>query len=410
MRMTRRKTVGLCIAMVLVFMLLLVGVPRLQRMRALDRAQQLMQEHRFAAALMVLDEFASDKEADTEVLLRKARCCRHLGLRSRFQTVLQTAEAGGADRLLTGRERVLQRVQSGDLANVGRLFSDQILNGANDLPEICEAFATGFLIMGRAPEALEVLGAWSADFPNDTQAWLLKGEAYHQQQNPEEAAKCFLRAAELESTRWELQLAAGQGLVELMDYEKATPYFEQSLAHLTREPPGDRPPEALPNIVNGLSRCLVATGQPEQAEDLYSKHPEVAETADGLLIRGRIALLDGEAESAMQLLDQALEQRRWDTEIRSVLANALNAAGRRAKAAEHFRYLQNAEPALREMELNLAAVQEDPQNADLRYAIAATMLRYSDPGEARTWALSCLAIDPDHEAAQELLAEMQEEL
>ena len=103
-------------------------------------------------------------------------------------------------------------------------------------------------------------------------------------------------------------------------------------------------------------------------------------------------------------------QRQWDTEIRLALANALRQVGRQNEALTHFDYIAAAEPALRELEVNLTQVQQEPENADLRYRIAETMFKYSDPGEARTWLMSCLAIDPEHQDAGRLAAQLQNEL
>jgi tetratricopeptide (TPR) repeat protein len=404
-----RRTILRVSVVVAVAVGLAVGVPRVRSFLVLRDATQQMQRHRFEAALATLDAGIPNDTTIVQVLMLRARCCRRLGISKRFHQLIAAAETAGAAPEPVRRELTLMHVQSGDLGDAGRLFAELILDGDDDLPEICEAFATGFLLTGRASDALGVLDAWSADFPDDAQAWLLKGESWHQLESADKAAKMLLKATQLDPLRWELQLACGQGLVEMSDYQQAVIHFDECLKLMAAESDGTIPlSDSLTSAVTGKARCLVANGEPNAAIAFLEQYPSVSSAPDALLIKGKVAMLDGDPAAAVSVLENALASRIWDTEIRSLLANALNASGRRDEAAAHFEYLGEASAALNEMESCLAAVQADPDNAELRFQIADIMLRYSDPREALVWLKSCLALAPDHRKALELLARTQD--
>ena len=156
----------------------------------------------------------------------------------------------------------------------------------------------------------------------------------------------------------------------------------------------------------GLARCLYMQGELERARQILDerlqRHPQAIE-ALGLV--GEIALAQGDTVAAERYLTAAIAQRPFDTMLRYTLAKALQASGKKQEAQPHFDYVAAAEKPLDEMERKLGQAIQRPRDAQLRYEIGATMLRFADPADGVRWLESALQIDPHLVAARQLLAQ-----
>jgi Tfp pilus assembly protein PilF len=86
------------------------------------------------------------------------------------------------------------------------------------------------------------------------------------------------------------------------------------------------------------------------------------------------------------------------------LGRALRGFGQAAEAQPHFDYVAEAEGALDRINRLLRTAVERPDDAEIRYEIGMSLLKYGSPDDGAKWLRTVLELDPKHQKAQEALA------
>lgn len=361
----------------------------------LDRAQRLLTQRDHAGALDELRAaLRSDPaRADTHLLL--ARSYRRLGELDKVPALLRRAEALGGDPERVQRERWLLMAQLGNLREAEPHLGELLRDPRNDGADICEAYVLGYFSNLQIRQAEALLDAWEKDFPSDPQPHFMRGYMFHAQSQDSEAVDAYRRGLALAPHDVTARHRLAKSLMQLSDLDQAAAELQQCL---------DARPQD-PEIRTTWAECLDQQGETNRARavlaQLVAQFPEHF-AARRLL--GEIELSHGLPERAVPHLESAARLRPYDTTTRNALGRALRALGRAAEAEPHFDYVAEAEESLGRMERQLRLVLERPDDVQLRYEIATTLLKYGSPDDGVRWLRTVLQIQPDHEAALAAMA------
>ncbi|HLJ98134.1 MAG TPA: tetratricopeptide repeat protein [Gemmataceae bacterium] len=149
------------------------------------------------------------------------------------------------------------------------------------------------------------------------------------------------------------------------------------------------------------AECLWGLGRGSEAEAVLDRALAGQPRAPELLrLRAKIALHTNRPEAAIPLLERALEIDRQDYAGRHLLAQAYQAVGRSADAAEQRRLGEQTKEALLQMTELVKQASEKPWEASVRQRLAQTCQKLDKPDLAAMWlkaAASCPAGQPDKE-------------
>ncbi|MDZ4686466.1 MAG: tetratricopeptide repeat protein [Planctomycetaceae bacterium] len=325
-----------------------------------------------------------------------ARVERLRGRPDLMQAHLERALKAGFPAIRLHREQVLARMQSGHMGQAEGEVSALLMDAGDDAPAICEAIASGYLAAFRLKEAMTVLEAWKRDYPQDPQPLVIRGMYFAQRQTWSQAAEEFEKALAMAPHRDDVRLQWAEALRNLHQLDAAREQFERCRRSSPRNPAA----------LIGLGRCLLESGELVQARERFEQALKITpDSWDGRFWLGKLLATDGDAERAVPLLDAVCRERPYEPDVRYSLAMALQAAGRRAEAQEHFQYVAAQQRAQSELRNQLELLERSPTRVDLRFQIGKTLLEYGNPDEGISWLQSALELDADHPESLAALAE-----
>ena len=332
-----------------------------------------------------------------EVLFWMARAYRRQGKLNDVHRYLQRAQQAGISRSRIQREEWLAMAQAGQMTDAEPHLKELFVDPGEDGPEICEAYANGYLLSYRFAQALAVVDAWQSDFPKDPQPHLLRGLLAEQNSNWTTAAEHFQKAFDLAPQRVDLRLRLANVLLVLRRTDEAVSHFQQLL-------------KMVPNsaeVQTGWGRMLVVQGQSDQAREIFQQvlktHPQ---DYDATLALGQLELNDNHLDEALALLQLAVAMQPNDAEVRNALAGALQRAGRAAEARMHFEYVAKAQEATLLIQALRAQVMVNTKDVEARYKIAELLRDASNQTDRLAWLRSIIEIDPRYQRAHAALAEL----
>ena len=361
--------------------------------QALARGDPAAAVERFLAA----DRLRPD-EGRIQLLL--ARANRRLGQSEAVAERLQKARDCGFDAKQIEREWILFQAQSGLVSKVEPLLSGLLTGAAEDGPEICAAFVSGYIQNYQFEKAMRLLTAWIADYPRDPEPRIALGRIALHWRNAPEAEKQFRKAWEL---RPDYRGLAGLLCQTLAEQKK----FAEALLLVENSPARDRNDDQLRLL---QAECLLNLGRQEEAMAVYQEL--VARSPDNcaaLLGLGQGELWHRQPDAALVHLDRALKLCPRNLDARYVRAQALTLHGDRDEAQQELRAVSAARGALVEAGALARKLLDHPDNVDDRFRIATIQLQHGDRSEGVAWLLSILEYDPGHAATHRLLAEYFEE-
>ena len=312
--------------------------------------------------------------------------------------LLQAADAGWPLADLE-REQWIALAETGQEPAMRAHWDELLMDPRSDLPEICEAFTRGALKRLHVRDARRVLDAWRADRPDDAGPYAITAEIHVSLREWEPAVENFQAAIERDPTPLAPRRGLAAALENLLRFEEALVAWNAVLAV---EPEDGE-------AVVGRSNCLARTGAADTARDELSRwlaaHPRDLAALEAV---GRLELVEGHAEAAIERLSAAVVLRHEDAELRYALGRALRLAGREAEAGEHLAYRQAAEEPLARLRELLNEFPARPEDPDIRAEIGELTYRWKSQEDGLWWSAAALDLDPDHEAARALLAEHAE--
>jgi len=333
------------------------------------------------------------ERAETYFLL--ARTHRRLGNLEQVESLLRVAQRLGGDPDRAQRETWMTWAQAGRLREAEPHLSELLMDLREDGAEICAAYVQGYFANFQLAAARRLLDAWQRDFPNDPQAFFMRGYLNQALALWSEAAEAYRRGLELAPSQTQIRVRLAEVLGELGETDVALQQFERCAGEL----PGDAA------VFAAWAKCLARQGRTDQARPVLQRALEIASMHfESLRQLGELELAEGNFAQALPPLQAAASQRPYDATTRKAMGKTLQALGRTAEAQSHLEYAAAAEPPLARMEQQLREVFDRPQDPQLRYEIGSTLLRFGSPPDGAKWLYTALELESDHAAAHQALA------
>ena len=335
---------------------------------------------------------------DPEALLLAARAARRANnlddadlLLDRYQ-----AERGKDDEDLF-LERVLVRVQRGELDSVSNYCQSLIEQDHPATPLILEALAQGCLRMYRPVEAEKAINDWLQRQPDNAEALCLQGQVFDLVVRMHDAIASYRKALTADPELDEARMRLVNALVQLGLFDDAQPHLE----YLSQRYPDN------PMLQVHLARSRDRQGQTEEAERILeavlARHPNYP---PALAERGRLAQRAGQSEEAERLLRRAAQLEPGDYQANYQLWLCLEKNGKNEEARKLWDHMEQISDDMRAIQ-DIAAVkmQQTPHDPELHYKIGMISLRAGSLDEALRWLSSALKEDPKYAPAHQALAD-----
>jgi predicted Zn-dependent protease len=393
---SKRLVVLLAIALVLAGVVAVAWRPLLRsyrlsqgRLALANRDPQCALQYFHAARQLAPDH--------AETHFQMARAYRYLGQLDRVHQSLTAAWRFGYDVPALQREQWLVLAQSGELKEAEpRLLG--LLGDAKEsrATEISEALVRGYFAHLRFADAERILEAWQKDHPSDAEPHFLRGYSHEALYRYTDAIAEYEQGLKKAPHRTDGRLRLSGVLIRQQMYDRA----ERELLRCRKERPLDL------QVQTAWASYLFAVGRNDEAHREFQQVLiRAPDNPEALRLMGQIELAAQRPEEALRWLRPAVEKNPSEPVLRYSLAQALQAVGQTAEAETHFRFVEQAERELRQLDFWLLEVLERPDDAELRYKIGSTVMRYRSRTDGARWLKTVLEIDPDHVETHRALAE-----
>ncbi len=350
------------------------------------------------APLHAADRIRSDS-AEIQYLLAVAH--RRRGDLGEFGDRLRRAAELGSPEEDIQRQRWLASVQVGQVQSLPSRVKEAEARGLPDemAEEIYEAAARGYLAAHRLRDAWASLGLWLQWRPESPSARFLRGQLYEKLGNPAKAVEDYRAAVASLPADCRVRVKLGQALLQLNQVEEAREEFRASL---------DLSPYDADALL-GMAQCARQLG--DDAEARRALQSALAEELSGerravaLAEVGCILLREKQVQEAIGALDEAAESAPGDPSIHDVLALALAGVGQGERARYHQEQARQLRAQQERMGKIKRALDDAPDNADLRCELGSILIEQGLAKEAADWLRTALDCDPRHRRSHELLGQ-----
>ena len=367
--------------------------------RHLSVARSALMSRDTKQALAALEAAAQVDPASSEVQFWMARAHRRRGRLNDVHRYLQRANQLGISKSRILREEWLAMAQAGQMAEAELHLSELLFNPNDDGPDICEAYANGYLVSHRYSEAFAIVDAWQKDYPKDPQPHVFRGMVANINSSWKMAAEHFQTALDLAPQRDDIRLQLANALLALRNTTEAASQFQQLLKSC--------PDDSL--VQTGWGRTLLEMGQLDKAREIFAEalkaHPQ---DFDVLLALGQVELSANRLDEALPLLRQAVLLAPDDSEARNALANVLQRIGLTTEARSHFEFVAQAQETNARIQTLRERVSINSKDLDSRYELSELLRGNHNQTDRIQWLRSIIEIDPKHQRAQAALAEHYE--
>ena len=314
--------------------------------------------------------------------------------------LLQIAARQGADSKSVELEQKLLSVQSGQIRGFEKEFPTLIVEAGDNGSDIFEAYVLGLFANLRTDEAFGLLDGWSNSSPADPMprfldAYLLQGIG-----RLPDSAKSYQKGLELAPHMTTMRRRLAQVLFESGDYPAARKELERCQK--------DSRPNA--EALTLLAQCSFAEGDNSRALQEANQALEIdANHLGAKRLRGQIHLATGESQSALGDLEYVYQRTPDDLLAQEALARTLQMLGRTDEAKQHFDFISKANQEQADIGRLIRKVLSEPQNAELRFEIGSRLVGLGNHADGIKWLRTVLEIDPNHQAANAMLADLYRE-
>lgn len=358
------------------------------------RASAALHNRDTATAQFWLDAAEVGVRNHPETAFLRARWKRRLGDLAGVRFYLEKAFQCGVAPARLEREQWMTLAQSGQMREAEPHFAKLLGDPGTDIHEICEAYTAGYVRVHRYGDAIKVLDAWLADYPDSSHARLLRGRVLRHLDRAHEAETDLRRAVTLSPKLVDAQFELAQVLRESKRPEEAIEHYDKCLRDQRLADPARI----------GRSISLKMIGQVEMARGLLrqvvANNPEQADAAYEL---GLLELEAGDAQAAVEHLQRASKLNPTKLEPRYSLLQALQMCGRREEAEIEKAFVEEARETSERVQLLSDASQANPADAEIRFKLGELLIRRGRAAEGLSWLQSVLQISPGHAGARELL-------
>ncbi len=264
-----------------------------------------------------------------------------------------------------------------------------------------EALSKGLIQSFRLPEAEAELSAWIERAPGSFVARLWLGQILIRVRQYPRAIQNLIVALELKPHSSAAQFGLAQALHASGRSAEALPHLQKSLKERSQDA------EALALI----ARCFQDQGELAKAREFATRaHRLAARDASNLAILAQLDLAEDRLTEALQWARLAVEAGPRERIPNHVLAEVLARLGKVEEATAARQVVQEIRKDWEDFEEAQDQVLREPLNPGPRLAIGLVLARNLNSQQAIRWILSALAIDPDHVASHNALADLYRQL
>jgi tetratricopeptide (TPR) repeat protein len=327
---------------------------------------------------------------------RLARIARRASAYEEAGQYLRECERLGGIPEAIELERLLQRVQRGDIRSGESVLWAYVRMDHPDSNLILEALARGYVDSFRLFEALDCLDAWLQRQPDSVQALFWRGKVREHRKDIAGALADYRRAVELDPGHDLARLHLADLLVRKLEPAAALEHYQHLFCKLPESPP----------VLLGLARAQVALGRLEVAEQTLDRLLALSpRDVNGLVTKGKLEMSKGRPAAGEPWLRKATDLAPYDREAVYNLGQCLSQLGQKQAAAKWKERLKEVEADLARLNKLTQAIIQSPGDAAARCAAGKIFLKVGQDVEGLRWLQSALQEDPGHEATHQAFAE-----
>jgi tetratricopeptide (TPR) repeat protein len=333
---------------------------------------------------------------NADAVFLMARTCRHLDDLAGWEAYLHKAEVLQWPTEQIVLEAHLRQAQTGDLRDVEAGLLTYLREEPPDAKEVRVALARGYLNNRHLNEVVTLTDAWTQQHPDDWQARLYRGRALQFfAPHRDEAVAEYLRVLERKPSQSQARLWLAQLYLVETRYRDALGHYQ---VYVTAHPDDV-------DGLYGLAHCQASLGEDEEAQAtldrLFACTPR---HALGLLLRAKLELTGGSAERALSLLRQAEAAVPYEPELVYNLAVALKRLGQKAEAERYQQRLTSLTEQSAVLDRLNQKLQDKRDDWDVRYQAATLSLQMGREADALREFQVILWNEPGHRATHKSLA------
>jgi tetratricopeptide (TPR) repeat protein len=376
--------------------LLYVGGRDLWAEYHLQAARKALARHELDEARAHLDRCLRARPDGAGVHLLAARTARRTGAFDDAERHLRECGRLGGDPEAVELERILLRVQRGEVVSYGGYLLACVNRDHPDAGLILEALVKGYSATFRLAQAYYCLERWLEREPDNVQALVWRGETAERLRSNGQALEDYQRAVELAPDHVAARLKLAQLLLTQNRTADAVGHFERLWER--------QPDHAAVRL--GLARCRRAQGRPDEARELLEPLLAAEPPDPGALhLRGQVACDLSQFDDAEGWLRRAAAAAPYDRETLYSLQQCLAVVGKQAEARECQARLDKIQAALDRLKELTKQIAASPRDAGLRCEAGRLFLENGQEQEGLRWLESALAEDPGHRPTHATLAD-----
>ncbi len=355
-----------------------------------------------------------DENPRTEILLARAYRKSHDVEKAYEQLKNFYEQFGSTEESLL--EQWLLKAQVGDNTDLKKHLSELLIQSQGDMQDICETFVNSCILNYQFNEALNLLKLWEADFPEDPLPNFMRGKILEHNRALQDAIKEFQKTLRKDPGYAPAAYNLARIQLTLKKTEAAMKYFQMTLENTTYQAPAKI----------GLARCYRLLNRNPEAKKLLNEvlqedvdtlqeayqvmgQPKFLAKSAAQLEMGNLELAEKNYEAALKWMEPAAKANPLDLGVKNSLAIVYSRLGRKEEAKELSRLIKETNDALGKIQEQLDQVLKEPHNAELRFQIGKSYLRYVSEEQGIVWLNSALRNQPDHGPAHAELARYYEQ-
>jgi tetratricopeptide (TPR) repeat protein len=357
-----------------------------------------LESGRFREAEAPLERYLTARPDAAEAHALAAQLALEQGFLDRVTDELNRAKALGYPKDELERLHAITLARIGRYAEAEPILARRLAARKGPDPAVDAALARVFLMTYRLKEAEEAINRWIQDAPADGRPylWLTEIDRRMEVDNLDTQRRHYRQALERDPELDAARLGLAETMRKLHQNAEAETEYRRYLG---------RHPDDAPALL-GAGRNALALGDLAAAAQFFAHAAEIAPSnADVLKGRAALYLALGRARDALACLDRALAIDPFDTESYYARNRARAALGDQAGASSDLELFKKYERDHVELLAIRGSLMAHPSNNDLRSKVARWMFAHGRIDEGIGWANAVLASDPNHPAANELLAE-----
>jgi tetratricopeptide (TPR) repeat protein len=366
--------------------------------RAVLAAREAIASGRFRAAEAPLSHYLSARPTSPEAHALAAQLALEKGDLAKVTDELNRARALGYPKPR------LERLHAVTLARIGRYAeAEPILvrllgQSSSPDPTVEASLARVYLMTYRLRQAEDLIERWIQHAPADGRPylWLTEIDRRMEVDNLDTPRRHYRQALERDPELDAARLGLAETLRKMHRNDEARQEYSHYLA---------RHPDDVAALV-GMGSTAIALGDPTAAIPILDRAVKIAPDAVNVLKgRASLAMAFGQAREALACLDRALGVDPFDTESLYARSRARAALGDKTGASRDLELFKQYERDHAELLALRGSLMAHPTNNDLRSQVARWMFAHGRVEEGLGWANAVLASDPNHQVANQLLAD-----